>query len=274
MGQIFFLHIPKAAGTTLIQIINQIYKRSSRFFYDTTKPEICINELNNFSKRKKDTIKIVSGHYSFGFHNYFEKKDFKYFTILRDPIERVISHYYYSSSKTNHYLYKLRKQKEISLSEYIQSGICNEVNNGMSKQIAGLYVNENFGYYDINKQQINDQELFSKAMENIKNHFLFVGFLEEFDKSLFLLKNYIKSPKINFKYTEKNKAKQKAKTISKVEKDIIIANNQVDIKLYNECKKMFDTYFQNIDIFNQINFHPNKIEYYFLKTKRFINRWI
>lgn len=269
-----FLHIPKAAGTTLIQILNQIYKASSHYAYDTTKTEKNMRELEKLSKKQKQKIKLASGHFSFGFHNYFNSEDFKYFTILRNPSHRIVSHYYYSAKKTNHYLHELRKQRDISIKEYVISGITNEVNNGMAKQIAGLYVNDNFGYYDVNNQVISDSELFDRAIENIESHFSIVGFLEEFEKFLVLLQQDLQIPFINFKYTVKNQAERKPKILTNEELDIIHKYNQVDFKLYDYCIKNLNKKWGESKINRPINFSPNLWEHNFLKTKRLINKFI
>lgn len=274
----FYLHIPKAGGTTLLHVLDQIYKKSSHYSFDTTRPNECLNELKSYSVKQKEKIKIVSGHFVFGFHELFNIEKFKYFTLLRDPIERIFSHYHYSSRKTNHYLYKTRHESEISLVEYVQSGLTQEVHNGMCKQIAGLYVNDNFGYSNINKDTLSDNELFQKAKQNIKNHFIFAGITEEFDKSLFLLKSYIGHNSINYKYTEKNintanNKTQKKYNLKKEELEIIMVYNSADIQLYEWCKNEFDKKLFDITTIKNIDkmFTPNALEKIFLNTKKKIN---
>lgn len=269
-----FLHIPKAAGTTLLQIINQIYPKSKHYSFDTAKSEYCIDVLKHLSIKQKQNFKIVSGHISFGFHNYFEPNNFKYFTILRNPTDRIVSHYYYSARKTNHYLYSLRKEKDISLKEYVQSGITNEVNNGMAKQIAGLYVNDNFGYYNLDKSVLSDSELFDRAVKNLESYFSVIGLMEEFDKFLILLKENLHMPLINFKYSTKNQAQIKPKKLTDEELEIIYTYNKVDFKLYDYCKKRFNEKWNEHNHSMSYNFNPNYLEKIFLKSKRIIHKFL
>ena len=270
----FFLHIPKVAGTTLIQILRQSYRKENHYFYDTRKPDACIEQLVHLSERKKNRIKVVSGHFSFGFHEYFGNDNFKYFTIMRNPVERVISHYNYAKYKRDHYLNETLKANPISLPEYVQSGICNEVNNGMAKQLAGLYVNDNFGYFKKNKEVFNDEDLFRMAQNNIKKHFTFVGIMEEFDKTLILLKESLKISDLNIKYTSRNQAKTKHKKISNEELEIIKEFNKVDIKLYEEYKDIFHQKMEHITETDNSIFYPNILEYYYLKCKRVIHHFV
>ncbi len=89
--QVIFLHIPKTAGSSLNSIIRRQYK-SSEFFH--------VNSINNekemISKliEIKDSKKIIFGHHSFGLHKYLDINT-KYITLLRNPIDRIISIYYY-----------------------------------------------------------------------------------------------------------------------------------------------------------------------------------
>lgn len=186
----FYLHVPKAGGTTLNHILDRKFRNSRQFKYSTVTPEQSMNTLKKMTAKEKKKIKLVRGHFVYGFHSWFEIADPKYFTILRDPVQRVASHYYYSARKENHYLFNLQQSKKVSLIEYV-SNICPEVQNGVTKQIAGAYVNDNFGYgrdiLDIKDQNV----LYEVAMENIQKHFVMIGITEMFDKTIALLKKLL-----------------------------------------------------------------------------------
>ncbi|NEO03330.1 MAG: sulfotransferase family protein, partial [Moorea sp. SIO3I7] len=88
---LIFLHIPKTAGTTLHYIINRQYK--SEYIFEVNCRE-SRNELIRMSEVQKSKIKVIRGHMEFGWHE-FIAQPCTYITMLRDPVERVISFYFY-----------------------------------------------------------------------------------------------------------------------------------------------------------------------------------
>ncbi|WP_051428308.1 sulfotransferase family 2 domain-containing protein [Bacillus sp. J33] len=85
---LIFMHIPKTGGTTLSRIIDMQYKPNE--IYRTYK-----NVVKAQGKMTDNNIRCIQGHDYFGIHKQINKP-FKYVTLLRDPVERVISNYYYS----------------------------------------------------------------------------------------------------------------------------------------------------------------------------------
>ena len=94
---ILFLHIPKCAGTTLTEeVIKMRFKPDELIiFYDQGPLEI-VNRLQGMSKTVQRKIKCIAGHFYFGIHKYFDVRPSTYITLLRDPVERIISHYFLS----------------------------------------------------------------------------------------------------------------------------------------------------------------------------------
>ena len=101
-----FLHIPKAGGSTLYKIIGRNYNRNKIFHIHGAKIKESILNFKNLNYEGLDSIKILTGHMGFGLHNHFQNESI-YFTLLRNPVDRIISHYYYVLRKPNHYLYNL-----------------------------------------------------------------------------------------------------------------------------------------------------------------------
>jgi hypothetical protein len=109
---------------------------------------------------KGHELKCVGGHYWYGIHQQFEKP-YKYFTMLRDPIDRIISEYYYVFERPNHQAYS--EIKTMSLAEFIDHFPLKSCNQ-QTRRISGLI-------------QQPDLQL---AKNNIQNDFVVVGLSEMF----------------------------------------------------------------------------------------------
>ncbi|MDR0533977.1 MAG: sulfotransferase family protein [Verrucomicrobiales bacterium] len=89
--KVFFFHIPKTAGTSLIAAL------SEQFAYRRICPFAHQQELNgqNFDEFKK--WDFFKGHLSLSIREYLPQPFV--FTFLRDPIERTLSEYHYLTSQ-------------------------------------------------------------------------------------------------------------------------------------------------------------------------------
>ena len=95
---IFFYHIPKCGGTTFCDLMAILFKKSIRvngtLFKNNDKGGTTAYE--NFNQKedliKSSSLDFLYGHVPFEIHNKVKDK-FKFITILREPIQRCISHY-------------------------------------------------------------------------------------------------------------------------------------------------------------------------------------
>lgn len=116
---IIFNHIPKAGGTSLTDLFRKIYGPDKCFRHRARsgkddKYSVAIGALE---KRQLNQFLFLSGHFDFGNHTRFQKP-VKYISVVRDPIDRVISDYYFNQQRGRKDRQDLTAEK--SLNEYIQ----------------------------------------------------------------------------------------------------------------------------------------------------------
>lgn len=238
---VIFLHIPKAAGSTMRKIINREYSKYSNdsvYLFDGSNIESSIEKFKRLPKKDRNKIKILKGHMSYGYHEYFDN-ECEYFTLLRDPIDRVISDFYYILEQPSHSRYEKVKKGSMSLYDYLKSKMSVAMSNAQTRLVAG-YLS---GAGDVKKEDLPfgkcTEETLLEAEENLKE-FSVVGLTERFDETLILLKRAFgwKTPY----YTRANvtKKRPKKREISQESIRLIKDYNKYDIELYEYGKKLFD----------------------------------
>ena len=245
---LIFLHIPKAAGSTLKRVIRKeylfssIYRglllndkdnvlslRSPRFVEEgiTNEP---LKHIESISENRRARVKVLTGHFCFGIHKYFEQP-VKYITILRDPISRVYSLYNYIFRTEKHNLHNLLISKNMTFEEFLRSGITTEVDNIQTRLLFGL---------DSHKIKFGETYpgMLDQAKENLKRYFSVVGLTEDFDRTFLLMRE-----KLNWHskiYRNHNVAPRSSKKeIPANLREMIKEYNQLDIQLYNFAKEIF-----------------------------------
>lgn len=229
---VIFLHIPKAAGSTLNYVLTREYSREETFGMDNTRIKESIERLVGLPQSDRRKIRILRGHMPFGLHRHLPSPA-AYVTILREPVSRMISHYHYVLATKAHYLHEEVVSKRMSLHDYVVSGISEELDNGQTRLLAG-YIDE------IPVGECTD-ELLDLAIENIENHFLVVGISERFDETLLRMYGALEWRRTPF-YVRQNENKQRhaLKSVLPETVDAIRERNRLDCKLYEHAKTRFE----------------------------------
>ena len=221
-GSVVFMHIPKTGGTTLNAILDRQY--SPRRILTISDPSETIAQLTE--RTSGEEFLLVRGHVPFGVHRELGIQP-HYITMLRQPVERVISIYRYIRRDTSHPLHATVCDG-MTLSDFMDSDVAErEAVNGQTKQLAGR------------EQEHGDESILKLAKRNLET-FAAVGLTERFDESLILFRRRLRwKPPF---YRSKNvapEATRVARPVNEIQASVE-ERNRLDIELYNFARDLFD----------------------------------
>lgn len=197
---VFFIHVPKTAGTSLRSLLEQYHDRSS------VAPSDIIKRLAKEQGVERSFITRtpeLDAYTCFHAHtNYvdFLRDDLSRVTILRDPMARLnslMNHWRQWTDKEitkgpgKDHIKDIKKQaKKLDLGDFLEKFDSNAVlrlfHNGMTKNLVS-----NFPVSDHLK--LKDQRLVAQAISNL-DRMDWVGITERFDESILLLCDYFAWP--------------------------------------------------------------------------------
>ena len=235
---VIFLHIPKAAGTTLYNIMGRQYPRAAIhdiYGIDLDELKAAYDEFKALPQEERDKISLLRGHVAFGIHEYFRRPT-TYVTMLRHPVERLISQYFYVLRKPKHYLYEEIKSKNMGLAEYVTSGITSELVNGQTRLLSGIMETADVGFSDPSVSS----DVLETAKKNMREHFVTVGLAEHFDESLILMKRLLGWSNVFYARDNVTKGRPVQNEIPKETIRLIEKHNEADMELYESAQKTFN----------------------------------
>src|SRR5262252_5423022 len=156
-----FLHIPKTGGTTLQDILRSSYPRDQVCTFKDPNRESEIENFKRLRPKKRERYRLIQGHLSFGFHRHLPGNSI-YVTLLREPIARVLSFYYYAKSQPDHYLHSLLTNDDADLKQLLKerTAMTHELFNLQTGMIAGDEWDD--------PQRVADRTALERAKENLR----------------------------------------------------------------------------------------------------------
>jgi len=246
-----FIHIPKCAGSSLAGIFKRNEKREL-FSHDWKHP--------GYKQVQTITAKeTIFGHIRYGLHFYYDKEmpqliqekptglnKYSYLTMLREPVDRVISHYYYHRQNRKDPFHKVAMEN--SLQDWL--AVSPAANNEQARMIVGLG-DQNFG----------DNSTFEIAHHHLKHTFKFVGITEKFPESLVLLSHFTGLQSIRYAKINTGRQRVNVKDIPEDVVEEIKRRNWIDISLY---KMALDIFEKEIDLVGR-DFFNAEVESFLVK---------
>lgn len=231
-----FTHIPKTGGTTLRTVADVQYEPHQ--IVEVYGPHIADAQhyLSGLPSEVRRDALWLRGHISFGCHAAFERP-YRYITLLRNPLDRVISLYNYILRDRGHYLYAY--VREHNLRDFALGGITTETDNGMVRQICGLAGEfpQDLGTPPTVSFGQCTHELVEVAKRNLLEHYAVAGLIRRFDDSLEMMR--IACGWSAMPYRRRNVSQRKRSYNRNIEREII-AQNALDYELYRYTEELLN----------------------------------
>lgn len=215
--ELLSVHIPKTAGTSFRKTLKEVYGEKAVIRVDLP-PKSQVDPEDPFlplNKRLKSDVRVLHGHYNAARIKEFYPgipADVRMITWVRDPVNRVISNYYYL---------RQRIREEIDKSPTLNIGITNR----MVKTLM------EYAIQDVARDRMS-KFLAGTAVED----FIFVGVQEHYTEDLRYLAKLLEWK--SFTEYHHNVTEDKYSEISDEIKAEIRALNQADWELYRHALEL------------------------------------
>jgi hypothetical protein len=263
-----FIHVGKAAGTTIGKTISQHYREKSLPLYDNRllkyieskhgnldiidnlsrsygytdlvssikdriiNKEMVTDLIKSLPASQRDSIQCIYGHLAYyGIHELFNKEP-RYFAFLRNSVNRTLSRYNYLLSKSpeRQKFFKVMREdgKIFPFEEWLEN--YPYVSNRMVWFLSQRYAGEVMNHHHV----IPDEQDLENA-KNLLDKLYFIGLTErsqdfEFIYNRLGINSYLSDQNISRKFF----IPEEPQTIQKK----ILAKNQLDLQLYDYAVKL------------------------------------
>jgi hypothetical protein len=231
ISQLCFMHLPKTAGTSIRSYLRESLP-SARCFQgaDWAFDLVSAVDLAQFD--------LIMGHFCFR-HTQKFSQGHRLITFVREPIDRVLSGYFFMREMPDDVLTSMFEEnicsaaKNLSLTDFLQSrdpSVRRFVRNQQSRAIAS----------DDREDEPSDGSLLGRAIANLE-HFFYVGTAEQLSVvGVSTLSQRLGSCEgIALRHLNKTTIRPRSDEISAADRQLIADLNSIDMELYAAvCAKL------------------------------------
>jgi hypothetical protein len=252
------MHIPKTGGTSLNSLVQ--HGLPSDEVVDTTvigsdlrnglglaTYDSCQQLLASYAPEHLRCVRYVSGHLPMGLHRAFDRPS-KYFTIIRHPIDRAISSFFFLIQQNKPYL---KDGRVLTLEEYAATRCDVRLCNYQVRVVSGCseLVGERIGQGMQTPGGSVERRHLEEAKRNIEKYFLAAAPLENMTELALLLRRIYGWPMRRLLTEYKNRTRQRPRVhqVSPQVIRIMEECNSYDLELYEWVRKRFAAQLQQFE---------------------------
>jgi hypothetical protein len=236
-----FVHVPKTAGSTVKSMLAAAY--SSAAIRDTGNflgaPDATVAKVahggRGWEQWRQRGGRVTIGHVPFGLFREHLPGDTRYMTFLREPVDRVVSHYYRHRAKKEPRraqpgrLSPRGKITTVSVGEALAEPPLPQLNNLATRFLCG----------DPSPTGPLSRSALEEAKANLRD-FAFVGIQERFEESVVLLQRMLGLGAVPYEDRHVSSDRPDVEEISDQDRALIEEQNQLDAELYGFALGLFE----------------------------------
>lgn len=243
---LLFVHIPKTAGMSMFRSLMAHFSGHGADMYNISfaRPQLALDMAQD------PKLAVYCGHYCFGYHEWFTRPVY-YMTVLRHPVDRVLSLYLYVGEYRRSFAQRAQKQG-VSVREFLtrdgqpdfyadympwmegKDTLRNfldcpstALDNDMVRHLSG------FGMHG----ERCPPEALTQAKKNIEQCFSVVGIQEQYDATLDLMRKVFGWSWLQPSAVNKTRDKSKFNAAAR---DYIAQKNSLDMALFEWVAERFE----------------------------------
>ncbi|NBB78933.1 MAG: sulfotransferase family 2 domain-containing protein, partial [Verrucomicrobia bacterium] len=126
--RILFDHIPKCAGQSLNAYLRRHFPGRKIFHMPGSAPAASVAQFRQLPESQRHAFALISGHLAGYLFDEVHPDSCK-ITVLREPVDRIVSHYYFVKRTQSHYLHEKVLREGLSLRDYVEQALSHELSN-------------------------------------------------------------------------------------------------------------------------------------------------
>lgn len=230
---LIFFHLPKTAGGSVKKALIPFFPVSDRVKVTWKNWRENRESIKSMPDGERRRLRLIHGHQPYGTHRLLEQPSF-YLTFLREPVDRSISHHFWSASKdqivetTENFITLARQARNSFVAGRGALQFCN-YGNLMTRFLA----NEVFG-----EEYASEDEMLEVAIERLTT--MRIGLQSEFEESTRRLATWL-GVEPDFSIRDKfNPLRTKVSDLPDDVLEFLHLINKNDNRLYEEGIRLFN----------------------------------
>jgi len=222
-----FLHLPKTGGITLREIL--LRRIGHRPVLRMDEPDLHAQWLRAQPEAWRARLALVHGHIYYGVHELLPRPCL-YMTMLRDPLERVLSYYSFIREAADHHLHAQVREGNLNLAGCIRRGLTVELDNFQVRALTSLR-NIHVPFGGVTREMLTEAKAHLDGMS-------LVGVTEQFDASLAHFCRALRWPRVAAPVANRTVARVQARDLDPADLALVREQNRLDAELHAHATRL------------------------------------